>query len=186
MENASRALIMAAGILMGLMIISVGVLLFDIFSKYSEDTQLQIEENQIGEFNNKFLKHVTYINTNMKPAEIAEKQVILTAHDVVSIANLAKENNEKHGFYDGTTALNSSQIQSSTTRYIQIEVIDKKRKYSNFESESMDTYIDFMNNNSIISSGETVTSKRYICYIQDVTISPETKIVKKMTIRTID
>ena len=37
MENASKALIMAAEVLIGVMIISIGVYLFNVFGQYSAD-----------------------------------------------------------------------------------------------------------------------------------------------------
>ena len=40
MENASKALIMAAEILVGVMIISIGVYLFNTLGQYSADTAL--------------------------------------------------------------------------------------------------------------------------------------------------
>ena len=44
MENASKALIMAASVLLGLMIISVGVALFNTFSEFSRDTLDKVED----------------------------------------------------------------------------------------------------------------------------------------------
>jgi len=56
MENASKALIMAASILIGVMIISVGVALFNSFGGFSKDIMTGIEETQVAEFNTQFLK----------------------------------------------------------------------------------------------------------------------------------
>ena len=56
MENASKALIMAAEILIGVMIISIGVYLFSTMGEYSADTTAQMQEAQINQFNNQFLK----------------------------------------------------------------------------------------------------------------------------------
>ena len=47
MENASKALIMAASVLLGVMIISVGVVLFESFSGFAKDTTDKIEEARI-------------------------------------------------------------------------------------------------------------------------------------------
>ena len=44
MENASKALIMAAEILIGVMIISVGVYLFNMFANYSSERYKKIED----------------------------------------------------------------------------------------------------------------------------------------------
>ena len=56
MENASKALIMAAEILIGVIIISIGVFLFSSLGKYSADITADLEETQIAKFNEQFLK----------------------------------------------------------------------------------------------------------------------------------
>ena len=57
MENASKALIMAASILLGVMIISVGVALFNSFVGFSSDITNEIEKKKIEQFNLQFLKY---------------------------------------------------------------------------------------------------------------------------------
>ena len=57
MENASKALIMAAEILIGVMIISIGVYLFNTLGQYSAETTAEMEETQQAQFNNQFLKY---------------------------------------------------------------------------------------------------------------------------------
>ena len=89
MENASRALIMAASVLVGVMIISVGVALFNSFSEFSRSTVQKVEDAKIAEWNNNYLKYYgSYTDDNGKVRPIQ-----VTAHDIVSIANSAKQNN---------------------------------------------------------------------------------------------
>lgn len=67
MENASKALVMAAGILLGLMILGALVLLFNNLSTYQQTNQ-QIElESQIVEFNNQF---ITYDRKDVRGNEL--------------------------------------------------------------------------------------------------------------------
>ena len=67
MENASKALIMAAGVLLGLMILGALVLLFNNLSTYQQTNQ-QIElESQIVEFNNQF---ITYDRKDVRGNEL--------------------------------------------------------------------------------------------------------------------
>ncbi len=193
MENASKALIMAASILIGVMIISIGVVLFNIFSTYSANAQKDLEAKQIGEFNEQFLKYVSYTNSSMPPAEREEKRVILTAHDVISIASLAKENNINQGFYNEDKTYTAQEKKSSATKYIQIDVIDKGKTISNFEDKPQDTYINFIKDNSVLttsngSTGQSVAKmKRYVCeYTEDVVISSQTNRIKYMKIRALD
>lgn len=83
MENASKALVMAAGVLIGVLIISLGVYLFVDFGSTSAEINAQNAEKQITQFNSKFTSY-------------ADKE--LTIYDVITVVNYAKENNE---YYEG-------------------------------------------------------------------------------------
>ena len=82
MENASKALLMAAGALMGILILSLGVYLFISFSSSTASMEKQMEQDEINNFNNKFLAYEAKDN--------------LTIYDVYTVANLAAENNKKY------------------------------------------------------------------------------------------
>lgn len=84
MENASKALLMAAGVLLGLMIISLAVLLFTNFGGTSSQIHDNIEQNQISQFNSQFTQYIGKNN--------------VTIYDVISMANLATENNKYYEF----------------------------------------------------------------------------------------
>lgn len=92
MENAVKALIMAAGVLIGLMIISLGVILFSSLSQYTDSTQKRIEENAVQKFNEQFLKFI-----NCKDESSSETEFTLTIQDIVTAANIAYENNLSYG-----------------------------------------------------------------------------------------
>lgn len=79
MENASKALIMAAGILIGLLIISLAAYLFTNFGQTAAEINKQNAQTQIIEFNSRF---TAYENKS------------LTIYDVITIVGYAKENNE--------------------------------------------------------------------------------------------
>ena len=81
MENAAQALYMAAGVLIGLMILSLGVYLFADFGQTSKELHEQIDFNQITEFNAQFTKF---------------EGIDATIHDVISLANLAEQNNKNY------------------------------------------------------------------------------------------
>ena len=82
MENASKALIMAGGILLGILILTLMVTLFisakDLSASYEERKQSE----SVQQFNVNFTKY------------IGQK---LTIHQVVTISNFAKENNVEVG-----------------------------------------------------------------------------------------
>ena len=80
MENASKALLMAAGVLIGIMILSLAVYLFTTFGTSSAQMHKQIETDRLNEFNSQFTSY--------------EGKDGITIYDVISVANLAKENNQ--------------------------------------------------------------------------------------------
>jgi len=78
MENATKAMLIAAGVLIGIMIISLGVALFAELDTYVQSSHEQIRFNEQNSFNAQFTK---YIRND------------LTIQDIVTVANLANQNN---------------------------------------------------------------------------------------------
>ena len=64
MENASKALLMGAEILVGVMIISIGVYLFNTLGQYSAETAANMEQKQIDSFNQQFLTYYGMISSD--------------------------------------------------------------------------------------------------------------------------
>lgn len=86
MENASKALIMAAGVLIAMMVISLGVYVFNMFGTFSKEQQEELYEHQLAEFNAQFTKYETAEDINI--------------HDIISVANYARDYNESNGVTD--------------------------------------------------------------------------------------
>lgn len=86
MENASKALIMAGGVLIGILIISLAVYLFTDFGSTSAQINAQNSQKQITEFNSKFTSYEGYKDEagNWK----------ITIYDIITLVGYAKENNE--------------------------------------------------------------------------------------------
>ena len=78
MENATKALLIVAGVLIGIMILSLGTALFLELEIYVESSHEKMEFNELNAFNTQFSK---YSGTD------------LTIQDIVTVANLAHENN---------------------------------------------------------------------------------------------
>ncbi len=89
MENASKALIMAGGVLIGILILSLAVYLFIDFGGKAERIHDQITSNQLTQFNAQF--------------NVYETRKDVTIYQIISLVNLAKENNDKYKD-DGTFA----------------------------------------------------------------------------------
>ena len=151
MENASKALLMAAGILISILIISLAVYLFTTFRTLAKNTNKQIEENQLGQFNTQFIKY-----SNVEDG--------ITIYDVITIANLAKENNANYGLTKTDFGENSF--------YIQVDAKKLESQYSNLEANSQEDYNSLIENNL----------KNQNTYKCKVDISPKTGRVYKVTI----
>lgn len=85
MENASKALIMAAGVLIGVLILSLAAFLFLDFGATSESVYSQMETQQLTQYN---AQYTVYSGRND-----------ITVYELISLANLAKENNEYYKDY---------------------------------------------------------------------------------------
>lgn len=110
MENASQALIIAAGVLLGILILSLGSYLYYIFGDYVSNTQAEIIENTLAQFNDEFLKY--------------DKLNDLTMQDIVTIKNNALENNYKHSEYN--TSIRAAENNNYIDVYIRNKLILNK------------------------------------------------------------
>lgn len=91
MENASNALIIAAGVLIGVLILSLAVYLFASFGEDAASIQALTQSNQLQQYNARFN---VYVGRND-----------ITIYQIVSLANLAREINESNkSFSDYETA----------------------------------------------------------------------------------
>lgn len=162
MENASKALIMAAEILVGVMIIGVGVYLFNMFASYSSNNYEKIESTQISTFNAQFLK---FYGTDDKG-----KPIECTIHDIVSLANLAQKNNIEYELVDEVikggkiSYQKKSNITMENSLYVQIDLGNIK----NLELKSNNDLIELIKENDLKKGatdeeGKKTEQKQYKC-----------------------
>jgi len=83
MENATNGLMMAGGILIGILVVSLFVYMFTTIGGISKDFQEDIDATAIQKFNEPFER---YINRED-----------LGPHDLLTIQNLVDEVNEQEG-----------------------------------------------------------------------------------------
>lgn len=88
MENASQALIIAAGILIGILILTLGSYLYIIFGDYVSNSQAEIAKNSLAQCNDQFFKY--------------NNRTDLTIQDVVTVKNIALKDNYKNSEYNIT------------------------------------------------------------------------------------
>lgn len=81
MENAAKALYIAAGVLIAIMVLSLGAVLYASLQGYINSTNQQIRFNEVNGFNAKFMD---YLDRD------------LNIQDVITVANIAYENNSSY------------------------------------------------------------------------------------------
>ena len=118
MENASKALIMAGGVLIGVLIITLAVYLFVSFGQTSADIHSQNSQKQIDQFNAQF---TSYENSDK-----------LTVHDLITVTNFAIENNK---YYDNDSnyiveVYKGNQQTTSNNLYQSLKKEQDNSKYS--------------------------------------------------------
>lgn len=164
MENASKALLMAAGILIGMLILSLAVYLFVSFGTTAAELHKQKEEQQLQQFNSQFTSYVG-------------KEGI-TIYDVVTVANLATENNIYYEFEK------RDKVADGKDNYISVTFRNSSiREYNERQIEKGDNYtrnnIDYNQLiNLDLSNMEITDLTQYKC---EVEISETTQRVYKVT-----
>ena len=118
MENASKALLMAAGVLMGVVILSLAAYLFVTFSSSADDVKSEIANNQLNKFNSQFLAY--------------EQREDLTVYDILTAVNLAENNNKYYQLEPGDTNYITVKVDNSVVNSTDIE---KKIKPVSLEKE---------------------------------------------------
>ena len=159
MENASKALIMAATVLLGVMIMSIGVALFNTFSSFSADTAKKMEEKQIAEWNNTYLKYYGEVTND----DGKKEPIKVTAHDIVSIINSARENNIN--YFQDENDLGKKYAGKENYYYVQVLITGK-----NAETWKEEQKLKFLKENSLTNENETINFK-----CTDVKVSSVTK-----------
>lgn len=105
MENASKALIMAAEILLGVILLTIFVGAYYSWNNLASDINRDIELTKVQEFNSNF----TVYDKSIDP-----KAHDLTIHDVISILNFVKEYNKQVDDHYKVVITSNFGINSST------------------------------------------------------------------------
>lgn len=158
MENANKALLIAASVLIGVMLLSIAVYLFSIFGGLSSEISSQLNEKEINEFNAKFYQY---------------EGKKCRAHDIVSVANMAKENNAQYEY---------TNTDSVAPYYIIVSVKGMGSGNDHFEQKTKEEHAEFMKSYSIVDG--TIDPIYFEC--TEVVINENTKLVKSITFEKID
>lgn len=152
MENASKALIMAAGVLIGVLLLSLMAYMFISFAVSSAEIHKENAESRLNQFNSQFTSYVG-------------KEGI-TIYDVVTVANLATESNIYYEFpargnvqpkgndnYIAVRFLNSN-ITGYHANYIEKGFVDSRN--SNYKQDITHYYNTLINHalNDMVSKSD--------------------------------
>lgn len=117
MENASKALIIAGEVLIGVLLLTLMVVVFHAMGIFSQTVNDNIAEKNIAQFNAQFLGF--------------EGRKNLTAQDVVTMGNLARDYNKTE---EGQNA----------NRQIKVQVMGVDSKYANIHQLTDEQTYQFM------------------------------------------
>lgn len=122
MENASKALLMAAGVLIGILVLSLAVYLFITFGASSREINARIEDAQLTKFNAQF--------------NVYADRDDITIYDIISLMNLAKENNDYYENNDNykISIVLKSPIEHSTKNAQDLEDSEKQELIEEYSS----------------------------------------------------
>jgi len=174
-ENASRALLMAASILVGVLMLSLVVYLYTIFGDFGSQITARIKQKETDEFNVQFTKYESYKDENGK------WQNTCLASDIITIANLAKDNNAQYEF--GTDSI--TEKEKAGTLYITVDTKAISGGNKNFETLSSEEYTNFLKQNTGEEETQNDGSKNYVLkkYICEISIDDSSRRVKKVVLK---
>lgn len=167
MENASKALIMVASVLIGIMILSLGGYLFSKFGNTSKQVNQRLEQKQIDEFNAQFTKY---------------EGTTCTIHDIVTIINLAKSNNKN---YYTDQEINTFKNSSDKPPYYITVTINGITNSGQKQELSESEIVDLIKNNSVTYEADG-TTKTINFECQAIEINEVSKRVQKITFKKVE
>ena len=135
MENATKALLIASGVMIGIMILSLGLYLYSELGTYVDSSTEEIQLNKLTQFNEQFLKYDGITNATMQ--------------DIITVTNIAYENNKKYELTD----INESGKPENL--FVQV-ILDGDEIYNHLENE---------NDNSSFLSEDVNTGNTYSCEV---------------------
>lgn len=109
MENATKALLIAGAVLIAIIMVSIAIYLYSLYSNQAEEYSQIISATELQKFNSKFEAYIGREN--------------ITPQEIVSVVNLAEQYNNQVEIYIGLTRLQFTQAYTQEM-FIQ-ENIDK-------------------------------------------------------------
>lgn len=155
MENATKALLITAGVLVGVMILSLGTYLYYSLSTYVSESKETINENALTAFNTQFLQ---YNNAKADTNGNIKIDFKLRIQDIITVANIAYENNLKYNL--------KSEDANEKTYYVRVNAkINGITQVNNLEQMVNTKASEWLSNDN---------GYEYTCINTDIKLSTET------------
>ena len=184
MENATKALFIAIGVLIGLMILSLGVALYYSLQGYISDTQDTMQQNADSQFNAQYLKYINMQLDSMgaftgPDGKKYSPDFKLRIQDVITAANNAYQNNRE--LRQDITTINPDTDYNENSLYVTVNAI----LYNETGTPNMKKNLELTVNEEASKwlSNTYNAQYRYQCYSAEVLISPVTGRVYEITFR---
>lgn len=174
MENASKALFMAAGVLIGVLILTLAVYLFATFGSTSAELHKQQATDRLNEFNSQFTSYE------------AKNENGLTIYDFITVASLATENNKYYDLPDKTGISDSSLSTNQSDYYVSVFIEGNNINYGfgkNTESNEANEKYQNLIDQELNKIKPTGTEEKLPLYECKVSISSTTQRVYKVEFR---
>ena len=137
MENASKALLMTASILVGLIILSLGIYLVNTFRTFSQDYNDSMEIKRMQQFNAEFTALATRSNISM--------------HEILTLVNYANEFNSTNEIEVGDSQHIDVNIKLKT-KTINLTNLETELKHTDYENKTDKFISDLLDGTYIIES----------------------------------
>lgn len=164
MENATKALMITAGVLMGILILSLGVYLYATLSDYVSEQQSNMEMNANNKFNAQFYK---YVNMTQDNNQRYKMDFEVTIQDIITVANLAYENNLKNNL----TVNDANENTLYVTVYAKLNGTGTLQRIEDTINEKSTQYLNDNNRSKY----------QYKCYSKNIKVSNKTGRVYEIT-----
>ena len=163
MENASRALYMAAGVLLAIMMISFAVAMFRSGGTLGSDYEQQAEQDALMKFNSQFENYHKDDNTIYDVITVANLAYDINKRNsfdpnngvkvVISFSSAASEKSVPNGYSGNLYVLNSSNMKKNyLTSANVVDSINNNNQVSIYNNE----FIDFYSENRSDDNGYTI------------------------------
>lgn len=106
MENATKALLIAGGVLIAIIMLSVGVALYSIYSNQAKEYDQIVSDTEIQKFNSKFIIYIG--RTDITPQEVASAVNLAREYNDQIIVNIKNKSGDKMNFPNSESFISSN------------------------------------------------------------------------------